>query len=111
MLAKNVGETTASINNTSQSNDSSRQSILEPSEMPLKPIIFLQLLTYSQFVLREFGKDAISEPASMFPGQKSAKHQQTTDSNPSDAQEKAGGWKTSEVCTCRENTMLPCIAV
>lgn len=58
--------------------------------MPLKPIIFLQLLTSSQFVLREFGKDAISEPASMFPGQKSAKRQQTTDSNPSDAQEKAG---------------------
>lgn len=59
--------------------------------IPLKPIIFLQLLTYSQFVLREFGKDAISEPASMFPGQKSAKRQQTTDSNPSDAHEKAGG--------------------
>lgn len=78
--------------------------------MPLEPIIFLQLLTYSQFVLREFGKDAISEPVSMFPGQKSAKRQQTTDSNPSDAQEKAGGWKTSEVCRWRENTMLPCIA-
>lgn len=78
--------------------------------MPLKPIIFLQLLTYTQFVLREFGKDAISEPASRFPGQKSAKRQQTTDSNSSDAQEKARGWKTSEVCTRRENTMLPCIA-
>lgn len=73
------------------------------------PILFLQMSTYSQFM---FGTDAIRQAVS-FPRAEISKAPtmyETTKSNPSDAQEKAEGWKMSEVCTWRENTMLPCIA-